>query len=293
MIIDGKQIAHEIQSEIKNFTDSLKFRKPCLAVVLVGNHPASKIYVSNKIKACSSIGIESVKFEFPETLAETELLALIENLNQNQNVDGILVQLPLPQHINPLLVTQKITPEKDVDGFHPLNIGKMATGEGGGFIPCTPLGIKTIMQRMKIETEGKQVLILGRSNIVGKPMALLLMDRSGSFNATVTVANRHTPNIEELCQKADIIIAAMGSPLFVKSHMVKDGAVVIDVGMNKITIDGKHKFVGDVDFEHIKEKCSFITPVPGGVGPMTIAMLLSNTILSYKRRFHLIQEDEG
>jgi methylenetetrahydrofolate dehydrogenase (NADP+)/methenyltetrahydrofolate cyclohydrolase len=288
MIIDGKKIADEIQQEIKHSIQQLTTRPPCLAVLLVGDHPASQIYVNRKTQACEAVGIQSIKSLLPATISEEELLEKIEALNHNPHVDGILVQLPLPHHINPTRITHGINPAKDVDGFHPYNVGKMLIGETDGFLPCTPLGIKVLMERSAIDLSGRHALVIGRSNIVGKPMAALLMQRTPGGNATVTVAHRHSTNLKELCQIADIVIVAIGQPQFITADMVKEGAVVIDVGINKIADPSKksgYQIVGDVDFVHVAPKCSYITPVPGGVGPMTIAMLLHNTLLSYKKRF--------
>ena len=284
MIIDGKKIALDIQNEIKNILLDNKNRKPCLAVVLVGNHPASRIYVNRKSKACEDVGIKSLKIELPEDIKESELLFHIQKLNDDDSVDGILVQLPLPHQINVTRITENILPEKDVDGFHPTNVGKMLIGQSDGFLPCTPLGIRMLIERSNINVSGKNVLVLGRSNIVGKPIAAILMQSNEYGNATVTVAHSHTKNLKELCLGADIIIAAIGKPLFLKEDMVKDEAVVIDVGINRIDDKNSkqgYRIVGDADFERLKRKCSFITPVPGGVGPMTIAMLLSNTLKSF------------
>lgn len=287
MIIDGKEIARQIEEEVKIKVRSYETRKPCLAVILVGTHPASLIYVKRKTEACEKAGILSLRKQFPETLTESELIHEIEKLNQDPNVDGILVQLPLPKHINPANITQCVDPSKDIDGFHPINLGKLLIGETDGFVPCTPLGIKVLLERSGIETAGKQVLVLGRSNIVGKPVAALLMQNQEGGNATVTIAHSRTKNIKALCLQADIIIAAIGQPKFIKAEMIKDGTAVIDVGINKIDNPAKkagYQIVGDVDFENVAHKCSFITPVPGGVGPMTIAMLLSNTLKSFEQR---------
>jgi methylenetetrahydrofolate dehydrogenase (NADP+) / methenyltetrahydrofolate cyclohydrolase len=287
MIIDGKKIAQEIQDEIKAALLNNRARKPCLAVVLVGEHPASQIYVNRKAQACEDVGIRSLKLELPPTTSESALLKQIEQLNNDPDVDGILVQLPLPHQINPTHITEAIKPEKDVDGFHPTNVGKMLIGETDGFLPCTPLGIRMLLERSKIEVAGKHALILGRSNIVGKPMAAILMQSNPEGNATVTIAHSRTRDLAALTKQADIIIAAIGQPLFLKADMIKEGAVVIDVGINKIEDASRstgYRIVGDADFANIKDKCSFITPVPGGVGPMTIAMLLSNTLKSYYRR---------
>lgn len=288
MIIDGKKIADDIQQELKTKIQSYSNRKPCLAVILVGNHPPSQIYVNRKTQACESIGIRSIKKLLPETISQTDLIKEIELLNHDDNVDGILVQLPLPPHINPFPITHCISPDKDVDGFHPLNVGKMFLGETDGFFPCTPLGIKVLIDRTGIELAGKQALVIGRSNIVGKPTAALLLQSNHGGNATVTVAHRYSKNLKQLCLLADIMIVAIGQPKFITADMVKKGAVIIDVGINKIDDASKksgYDIVGDVDFERVKNVCSFITPVPGGVGPMTIAMLLHNTVRSYERKF--------
>lgn len=287
MIIDGKQIAEEIQGELKEQIDQLKGRKPCLAVILVGSNLASKIYVDRKAKACKKTGILSVKKELPDNISQSDLIQEIENLNQNPEVDGILVQLPLPPHIDSSKIISSILPSKDVDGFHPINVGKMLVGETDGFLPCTPYGIQVLLQRSGVEVSGMNTVIIGRSNIVGKPLAALLMQNAPGGNATVTVIHSRTKNIKELVQQADIIVVAIGKPSYLKENMVKNGAVVIDVGINKIddpSTSKGYRIVGDVDFEHVKDKCSLITPVPGGVGPMTIAMLLSNTLKSYKNR---------
>ncbi len=287
MLIDGKEIAQQIELEVKEKVSRYTKRKPCLAVILVGSHPASLIYVKRKTEACAKAGILSLGKEFSPSLTEAELIQEIEKLNQNPEVDGILVQLPLPSHINPTKITECVDPSKDIDGFHPINVGKLLIGETDGFISCTPLGIKVLLQRSGIDAGGKHVLIIGRSNIVGKPMAALLMQSQPGGNATVTVAHSKTQDIKKLCLQADIIIAAIGQPKFIKADMVKDGAVVIDVGINKIDNPEKksgYEIVGDVDFDNVVKKCSFITPVPGGVGPMTIAMLLSNTLTSFERR---------
>lgn len=290
MLIDGKKIAGEIELELKAKIAGIKERKPCLAVILVGVHPASVIYINRKTQACEKVGIRSIKLELPENISQENLIREIKKLNEDPTIDGILVQLPLPKHINPTHVTLCISPEKDVDGFHPMNMGKLLIGETDGFIPCTPLGIKVLLERSNIEVAGKNALIVGRSTIVGKPMAALLIQGRPWGNATVTIAHSHTKNLKELATNADILIAAIGQPHFITADMIKEGASVIDVGINKIedlkTKNG-YRIVGDVDFENVKTKCSHITPVPGGVGPMTIAMLLSNTWLSYKRKFFL------
>lgn len=287
MIIDGKKIAQQIQDEIKSSLLKIQGRQPCLAVILVGEHHASRIYIERKTQACKEVGIRSLKIELPASTTEKELLNHIVELNQNPDVDGILVQLPLPPQINPSHVTEAIAPEKDIDGFHPSNVGKMLIGETTGFLPCTPLGIRVLLERSNIEVTGRHVLIAGRSNIVGKPMAAILMQSNPEGNATVTIAHSKTKNIANLTRLADIIIVAIGQPLFLKADMIKEGAVVIDVGINKLadpTRSSGYRLVGDADFDNIKDKCSYITPVPGGVGPMTIAMLLSNTLKSYQMR---------
>jgi methylenetetrahydrofolate dehydrogenase (NADP+) / methenyltetrahydrofolate cyclohydrolase len=289
MIIDGKKIADEIQQEIKQAIDAIPTgsRRPSLAVLLAGNHLPSQIYVKRKTEACESVGIHSIKRHLPESISEEDLIREIHFLNHNPSIDGILVQLPLPAHINPMLITQAIAPDKDVDGFHPLNVGKMLIGDTGGFLPCTPLGIQVLMERGGIDVSNKHVLIIGRSNIVGKPMAALLMQKRADKNTTVTIVHRECPYVRTLTHHADIIIIAIGQPHFIKADMIKKGAVIIDVGINKIsdpTTKSGYQIVGDVDFDDVKDKCSYITPVPGGVGPMTIAMLLNNTLKSYQRR---------
>lgn len=286
-LLNGKAIAGEIQAEIKAAIGATpKKRPPCLAVVLVGQNPASEIYIRRKRQACEEVGILSVLHHLGAETSEAELLKIIENCNVDPTIDGILVQLPLPKQINPQLVTQKIRPDKDVDGFHPINVGKLLNGEKDGFIPCTPLGIQTLLQRCGVEIAGKHVVILGRSNIVGKPLAALLMQNAPGGNATVTVAHSRSNNLRELCKTADILIAAIGKPNFVTHEYIKDGAVVVDVGINKIdnlaTSSGR-QIVGDVDFDNVCEKCTYISPVPGGVGPLTIAMLLQNTLTAYNR----------
>lgn len=286
MIIDGTAIASDIQQEIHDKVKNLT-RKPCLAVILVGENLPSQIYVKRKIEACSKIGFRSILRRFPDTISEKELLDQLEILNHDDSVDGILVQLPLPQQINPLVIIHQINPEKDVDGFHPINVGKLLIGDDRGFVPCTPLGIKALLQRSSIEISGKHVVIIGRSNLVGKPVAALLMQNAEGANATVTIAHSHSKNIKELCKQADILIVAIGKPKYVTADMIKKDAVIIDVGINKISnpnVPQGYQIVGDVDFDSVKDKCSAITPVPGGVGPMTIAMLLSNTWKSYQLR---------
>jgi len=279
VIIDGKKIASEIEKTLKSAIDKIHGRKPALAFILVGEDPASMAYIRMKKKKCKEVGIVSIDRELPDSISEEELLSIITEFNQDPEVDGILTQLPLPLHIRTEKILEAIDPKKDVDGFHPINMGKLLLGETKGFFPCTPYGITILLKHAKVETKGKHVVIVGRSNIVGKPLAALLMQKREGANATVTVAHSASQNLQEICKSADILIAAMGNPHFIKADMVKEGAVVIDVGINRK--DGK--LVGDVDFDFVAPKCAAITPVPGGVGPMTIAMLLSNTLLSYQR----------
>ncbi len=271
-IIDGKKIASQIKEEAKQRAAELKNAgyRIALAVVCVGDDPASGIYVRNKKKACADIGIESLSYELPEETTQEELLALIDKLNRMEECSGILVQLPLPSHIDENAVIRAIDPAKDVDGFHPENVGALCIGQPG-LVPCTPAGIIELLKRSGIEIEGKECVVVGRSNIVGKPMALLLLRENG----TVTVAHSRTRNLEELCRRADILIAAVGRPRIITKDYIKEGAVVIDVGIHR---NEANKLCGDVDFESVKERCSAITPVPGGVGPMTIAMLMDNCV---------------
>ena len=274
-IIDGKAVSAAIKDEIKNEVASLKEKgkEVCLAVIQVGNNPASTVYVGNKKKACAYVGIKSLAYELPEETTQEELLALIDKLNNDKEVNGILVQLPLPKHIDEDTVTERIAPIKDVDGFHPVNVGNLSIGKKG-FISCTPYGIIKLLERNNIETEGKHCVIIGRSNIVGKPMSMLMLRK----NSTVTIVHSKTKNIKELTKQADILIVAIGKPKFVDGSFVKDGAVVIDVGINR---DENNKLCGDVDYDSVIDKVSAITPVPGGVGPMTIAMLMNNCVEAY------------
>lgn len=286
-ILDGKALAQEVRNEIKSEVSKLTGRQPCLAVVLAGEDPASRVYVSAKVKACEEVGILSRRHDLPPTVTQAELLALVDQLNEDDTVDGILVQLPLPGDLDEGAVMLRIDPSKDVDGLHPVNVGKMLLGEPDGFLACTPLGIHTLLMRSGIETAGKNVVIVGRSNIVGKPMAAILMQNAPGCNATVTVAHRKTQNLNELCRSADILITALGVPRAITTEMVKPGAVLIDVGVNRVEDSSQSKgyrLVGDVDFDGVKGQCGAITPVPGGVGPMTIAMLLKNTVKSYLMR---------
>ena len=271
-IIDGKAIASQIKDELKAFVENMKKegKTVCMAVIQVGVDPASSIYVNNKKKACEYIGIESLSYELPEDTTQEELLSLIDKLNQDSHVNGILVQLPLPAHIDEGAVVTAISPDKDVDGFHTESVGRMFIGKKG-FLPCTPAGIIQLIKRSGIEIEGKECVVVGRSNNVGKPMALLLLRENG----TVTVAHSRTKDLKEITKRADILIAAIGKPKFITAEYIKEGAVVIDVGIHRL--DGR-KMCGDVDFDDVKEKVAAITPVPGGVGPMTVAMLMKNCV---------------
>ncbi len=271
-IIDGKRISQEIKDELKEKVAALKEegKECCLAVVQVGNDPASSVYVRNKKRACEYIGMKSLSFELPEETTEESLLELIDRLNADASVHGILVQLPLPKQIDEDKIIKAISPKKDVDGFHPENVGNLVTG-GQGFVSCTPAGIIELLKRSNIEIEGKNCVVIGRSNIVGKPMALLMLRE----NATVTIAHSRTKNLKELTKTADILIVAIGKPEYITADYVKDGAVVIDVGIHR---DENNKLRGDVKFDEVEPHCAAITPVPGGVGPMTIAMLMYNCV---------------
>ncbi len=275
-IIDGKQISKDIKEELKAEVASLaaQERKCCLAVIQVGNDPASSVYVGNKKKACAYVGIESLAYELPEETTEEELLTIIDKLNKDADVHGILCQLPLPKHINEDHVIKAISPKKDVDGFHPQNVGALVIGEKG-FVSCTPAGIIQLLKRSNIEMDGKHCVVVGRSNIVGKPMSLLMLRE----NATVTICHSHTRNLKEICKEADILIVAIGKPQFIDKEYVKDGAVVIDVGIHR---DENNKLCGDVKYDEVEPVASYITPVPGGVGPMTIAMLMHNCVEAMK-----------
>lgn len=281
MIIDGKKIASEVCEEIKHKVSTFQGRKPHLAFILAGNNPASQTYVRSKKKACAITGIESTLIEFDSFVDEKELLSCIDGLNRDPHIDGILVQLPLPHQINEQTVMLAIDPRKDVDGFHPLNVGKMLLGNKDCFLPCTPHGILELLARSQISVEGKHVVVVGRSNIVGKPLAAILVQKKKHCNATVTIAHSQSEDLANITRSADILVAAIGKPHFIKKEMVRPGAVVIDVGINRLE---DRRIVGDVDFEEVSKIASHITPVPGGVGPMTIAMLLQNTVLSYMRR---------
>ena len=271
-IIDGKKISAEVKEEVRIKVAALKDKGVSvgLAVVLVGEDPASKVYVNNKKKACEALGIDSFEYLLPETATQEELLELVEKLNNDERVDGILVQLPLPRHLDEKAVIAAISPDKDVDAFHAVNVGKIMIGDYT-FAPCTPSGIIELIERSGISLEGKNCVVIGRSNIVGKPMSMLLLHK----NATVTICHSRTKNLADVVKGADVVVAAVGKAKFVTADMVKEGAVVIDVGINRMD-DGK--LCGDVDFDAVAPKCSYITPVPGGVGPMTIAVLMQNTL---------------
>ena len=272
-IINGKEISAQIRAEISQKVKEYNAKTgklPGLAVVIVGENPASQVYVRNKKKACEQVGFNSWVYEMPENTTQEELNALVDKLNNEENVHGILVQLPLPKHLDEEQVILRIKPEKDVDAFHPYNVGRITIGNPK-FLPCTPAGIMELLHRSNIEISGKECVVIGRSNIVGKPMALLLL----SENGTVTVCHSKTRDLKEVCRRADILVVAIGKADFVTADMVKEGAVVIDVGMNR---NAEGKLTGDVDFESVSQVASYITPVPGGVGPMTITMLLQNTL---------------
>lgn len=277
-IIDGKKVSKDIKDEVKEKVAALKEKgiEITLAVIQVGSDPASTVYVGNKKKACEYTGIRSLAYEIPEETTEEELLKLVNSLNDRDDVDGILVQLPLPAHIDEDKVIRAISPAKDVDGFHPISVGTLSTGQDG-FVSCTPAGIIELLKRYNIEIDGKECVVIGRSNIVGKPIAMLLLRENG----TVTVCHSHTANLKEIAKRADILIVAIGKAKFVTKDYIKEGAAVIDVGMDR---DENGKLCGDVDFESVKEKAGAITPVPGGVGPMTIAMLMNNCVYASMRK---------
>lgn len=288
-LIDGKTIAETIKNEIRTEVAAIidrDERTPHLAAILVGNDPASETYVSSKERACQSLGITSSLYRFEESVTEEKLLGVIAFINSDPDIDGLIVQQPLPRHINTDRVVAAIHPDKDVDGFHPLNVGKMTLGIPS-FLPATPMGIVELMKRSKIQTEGKHVVVLGRSNIVGTPIALMLSRKSSPGNATVTLCHSKTENLNEMCRQADILIAAIGQPGFVTADMVKPGAVVIDVGIHRIDDKSEkgYHITGDVNFKEVSKIAGAITPVPGGVGAMTIAALLMNTMKAYKKEF--------
>jgi methylenetetrahydrofolate dehydrogenase (NADP+)/methenyltetrahydrofolate cyclohydrolase len=291
LLIDGKAIAATIQNQIRTSVEELRSLNivPGLAVVLVGEDPASQAYVRSKDRVCRELGMHSLKHELPASTTQTELVSLVKKLNADPAIHGILVQSPPPAHIDERAVIEAIDPRKDVDGFHPVNVAKVTLGDPDAFVPCTPLGCQRLLIEARIPTEGAHVVVLGRSMIVGKPLALLLMQKGKGGDATVTVAHSRTRDLASVCRSADILIAAIGKPRFVKADFVKEGAVVIDVGINRIADPSAPKgsrLVGDVDFDAVAPRCSAITPVPGGVGPMTIAMLMHNTVAACKRLQH-------
>ena len=287
-LIDGKIIAEKVHAESRAGVEALKKRgiTPGLAVVLVGDDPASRAYVRAKARKCLELGLHSVKHELPAETRQEALVALVRQLNEDPAIHGILVQSPPPAHIDEAAVVAVIDPRKDVDGFHPMNVAKLAMGTGDGFVPCSPLGCQRVLVESGIETAGARIVVLGRSMIVGKPLALLLMQKGRGGDATVTVAHSRSRGLEEITREAEILIAAIGRPEFVKAGHVREGAVVIDVGINRKedpAVEKGYRLVGDVDFEQVAPKCAAITPVPGGVGPMTIAMLIANTLEACRR----------
>ncbi len=276
ILLNGKELARKIQGEVAKEVELLKQASitPGLAVILIGNDPASMVYVKKKAEACKEVGIYSVVHEMPENIKEEAILNTIKLMNENSNINGILVQLPLPKHINQTKILETIDPKKDVDGFHPFNMGRLVLGLNS-FVPCTPLGVMKMFEEYKIELQGKDVCVIGASNIVGKPMAALLLNE----NATVDICHIYTKNLKEHTKRADIVIVGVGKAGLITEDMIKEGAIVVDIGINRLD---NGKLAGDVDFEKVSKKCSYITPVPGGVGPMTIAMLMSNTIKATK-----------
>ena len=288
-LLDGKKTSNDIKNEIAAEVQSIKAaggKVPHLAAVLVGNNGASLTYVGSKVKSCEEIGFDSTLVALPETITEDELLAKIKELNDDDNLDGYIVQLPLPKHIDEQKILLAIDPDKDVDGFHPTNFGRMAL-EMESFIPATPFGIMELLERYKVETAGKHTVVIGRSHIVGRPMSILMSRKGNPGDSTVTLTHSRTKNLEEFTKNADIIITALGVPEFLKADMVKEGVTIIDVGITRVDDASNTKgyvIKGDVDFDGVSKKASFITPVPGGVGPMTIAMLLKNTLLARKMR---------
>ncbi|MFD2518101.1 bifunctional 5,10-methylenetetrahydrofolate dehydrogenase/5,10-methenyltetrahydrofolate cyclohydrolase [Salinimicrobium flavum] len=292
-ILDGKKISNQIKEEITAEVQAMKDRGekvPHLAAIIVGNDGASLTYVASKVKACEKVGFESTMVRMPGTTSELELLKKIKELNEDDDIDGFIVQLPLPKQIDTQKVLLTVDPEKDVDGFHPTNFGKMAL-DMTSFIPATPFGILELLERYKVETEGKHTVVIGRSHIVGRPMSILMGRKGFPGNSTVTLTHSHTKNITQITSQADIIISALGIPKFLKAEMVKDDVVVIDVGITRVEDETRprgYRIEGDVDFENVSKKASFITPVPGGVGPMTIAMLLKNTLLA--REMHRVKK---
>ena len=288
-LLDGKKVSEDIKNEIAAEVAQMKSngeKVPHLAAIIVGNDGASLTYVGSKVKSCERVGFESTLIKMPSTTSETELLKKIKELNENDDIDGFIVQLPLPKQIDTQKIIMAICPTKDVDGFHPENFGKMAL-DMSTFIPATPFGILELLERYNVETKGKHTVVIGRSHIVGRPMSILMGRKGFPGNSTVTVTHSHSKNINQITSQADIIISALGVPNFLKAEMVKDDVVIIDVGITRVvdeTTEKGYKIVGDVDFENVSKKASYITPVPGGVGPMTIAMLLKNTLLARERR---------
>jgi len=291
ILLDGKKVSEDIKNEITAEVNIMKAngeKVPHLAAIIVGNDGASLTYVGSKVKACERVGVESTLIKMPSTTSETELLKKIRELNENDDIDGLIVQLPLPKQIDTQKVLMAVDPSKDVDGFHPENFGKMAL-DMSTFIPATPFGILELLERYNVETKGKQTVVIGRSHIVGRPMSILMGRKGFPGNSTVTLTHSHTKNINQITSQADIIITALGVPNYLKAEMIKDDAVIIDVGITRVpdeTTEKGYKITGDVDFENVSKKASYITPVPGGVGPMTIAMLLKNTLLARERRMN-------
>ena len=286
IILDGKKTSNDIKAEIAESVKRIVekgSRPPHLAAVIVGDDGASLTYVGSKVRACKRVGFESTLIKLPETISENDLLEKVKDLNNDKNIDGYIVQLPLPKHIDSQKILMAVDADKDVDGFHPTNFGKMALSLPT-FISATPFGIMELLKRYKVETSAKHTVVIGRSDIVGRPISILMSQKSNPGNSTVTLAHSRTKNIEKLTRDADIIISALGVPNFVKADMVKDGAIIIDVGITRVSDNSAkgYKIVGDVDYKNVSKKSSYITPVPGGVGPMTIAMLLKNTLLAYK-----------
>ena len=286
IVLDGKKTSNDIKAEIAESVKEIVAngsRPPHLAAVIVGDDGASLTYVGSKVRACKRVGFESSLIKLPETISENELLEKVHELNNDENIDGYIVQLPLPKHIDSQKILMAVDADKDVDGFHPTNFGKMALSLPT-FISATPFGIMELLKRYDVDTSGKHTLVIGRSDIVGRPISILMSQKSNPGNSTVTLAHSRTKNIEELTKQADIIISALGVPKFIKADMVKDGAVIVDVGITRVADNSAkgYKIVGDVDYKNVSQKSSYITPVPGGVGPMTIAMLLKNTLLAYK-----------
>ena len=286
IILDGKKTSNDIKAEIAESVKRIVekgSRPPHLAAVIVGDDGASLTYVGSKVRACKRVGFDSTLIRLPETISENDLLEKVKDLNNDENIDGYIVQLPLPKHIDSQKILMAVDADKDVDGFHPTNFGKMALSLPT-FISATPFGIMELLKRYKVETSAKHTVVIGRSDIVGRPISILMSQKSNPGNSTVTLAHSRTKNIEKLTRDADIIISALGVPNFVKADMVKDGAIIIDVGITRVSDNSAkgYKIVGDVDYKNVSKKSSYITPVPGGVGPMTIAMLLKNTLLAYK-----------